>query len=366
MDARTPTRPFEEVRALLLERARVRRNPFTHTDPRLAEQALSKLRSTDHDEWVEVFAGVAQAPEARAAQAEAAGLDARDHSLAAYGWWRVARYPAPTSPRKREAHRRSQEHYLRAMRGAEPPLERALVPFRGRPGEGSAIVAHLRVPHGVERPPVLVMWGGIDAFKEERQGEPYLAAGLATLAIDMPGVADAPLVGSLDAERMWDDVFTWVEARPELDPGRIAVLGGSTGGYWAAKLSRTHRDRLRAAVDHGGPVHGAFAPDWITRAQVGEYPFELAETLVAAFGGSTYDDWVRVAPSLSLRELGLLDRPSAPLLVVHGEDDTVFPVADARMLAERGADAHITPGGHMGTGDVTGAIVRWLLPRLRP
>jgi pimeloyl-ACP methyl ester carboxylesterase len=209
------------------------------------------------------------------------------------------------------------------------------------------------------------MWGGIDSYKEERRPEPYLAAGFATLGIDMPGVADAPLAGSTDAERMWDPIFDWAGTRVELDPDRVAVIGNSTGGYWASKLSRTYRNRIRAAVCNGGPVHDSFTPAWIARAQVGEYPFELAETLAAAFGGSTYDDWVRIAPSLSLLDLGILDRPGVPLLAVHGEDDTVFPPSDARRLIAAGADGLIVPGGHMGTGDTAAAIVRWLRERLR-
>lgn len=343
-----PGRPFEEVRALLLERARARRNPFTHTDPSVAERIVMSLRSTEHEAWVGAFGAAAEDSE-------------RD--LDAYGYWRVARYPAPTSARKREAYRRSQEHYLRAVAAAEPPLERIEIPFRGRPGEGGTVVGYLRRPRAA-RPPVLVIWGGIDAFKEERRTDAYLAAGIATLAIDMPGTGDAPLAGSADAERMWDDVFAWIDGRPDLDGDRVAVLGSSTGGYWAAKLSRTHRERIRAAVDHGGPVHAAFTAAWIARSQVGEYPFELAETLAAAFGGSTYDDWVRIAPTLSLAALGVLDRPAAPLLAVHGEGDTVFPVADAELLIERGATGHVTPGGHMGSGDVTRAIVDWLVPLL--
>lgn len=344
-----PGRPFEEVRALLLERARARRNPFTHTDPTVAERIVRSLRSTEHEAWVSAFG--------RAAEDSGRDLDA-------YGYWRVARYPAPTSARKREAYRRSQEHYLRAVAATEPPLERAEIPFRGRLGEGEMVVGYLRRPRAV-RPPILVIWGGIDAFKEERRTDPYLVAGLATLAIDMPGTGDAPLAGSTNAERMWDDVFAWIAGQADLDGRRIGVLGSSTGGYWAAKLSRTHRERIRCAVDHGGPVHAAFAADWIARAQVGEYPFELAETLAAAFGGSTYDDWVRIAPTLSLAALGVLDRPSAPLLAVHGESDTVFPAADARLLIDRGATGHITAGGHMGSGDVTGAIVDWLVAELR-
>ena len=366
MPVRRPERPFKEVRAILQDRARARRNPFEHTEPAVAEAILSRLTSTDRDAWVEAFAAAAHPHERRADEAVAAGdaAGAREHALAAYGYWRVARYPAPRTPAQRVAYVRSQEMYLRAAAAFDPPLETVEIPFRGRPGDGRAVVGHLRRPAGVSRPPLLIMWGGIDSYKEERQPGPYFAAGFATLAIDMPGTGDAPIAGSLDAERLWDDIFAWARGRADLDGERIAVIGNSTGGYWAAKLSRTHRDRIRAAVDNGGPVEASFSAEWIARAQVGEYPFDLAETLAVAFGGASYEDWVRMAPGLSLVRLGLLDRPSAPLLAVHGEDDTVFPVADARLLVERGADALIVPGGHL-RGDTTGAIVRWLVAHVR-
>src|SRR4029453_19538262 len=99
------------------------------------------------------------------------------------------------------------------------------------------------------------------AFKAERPTEPYLRAGMATLCIDMPGVADAPLAGSEDAERLWDAMFDWIATRPDLDAQRVAVVGGSTGGYWAAKLAHTHRDRLRAALCQGGCAHSPFTPE---------------------------------------------------------------------------------------------------------
>lgn len=209
-------------------------------------------------------------------------------------------------------------------------------------------------------------WGGIDSFKEERRTEPYLDAGFATVAIDMPGTGDAPIVGSVDAERMWDGILDWIGGRGDLDERRVGLLGSSTGGYWAAKLARTHRERIRAAVDHGGPVHHAFSHEWIAKAQVGEYPFDLAETLAAAFGGSSYDDWIRIAPTLSLVEQGVLDRPSAPLLVIHGRHDTAFPLSDAQLLVEHGAEGALLPGGHMGGGDAAGRILGWLTPHLAP
>jgi hypothetical protein len=116
--------------------------------------------------------------------------------LIAYDCYYVARYPAPNSPEKLAAYRKSQVNFHKAAKFFDPPMKRVEMPFKGNASEGSVAVGLLRKPKGVTKAPVVVLWGGIDAFKEERPSDPYLAAGMAALAIDMPGVADAPLAGS--------------------------------------------------------------------------------------------------------------------------------------------------------------------------
>jgi pimeloyl-ACP methyl ester carboxylesterase len=240
------------------------------------------------------------------------------------------------------------------------------MPFKGCAGEGSAFIGLLRKPKGVANSPVIVLWGGIDAFKEERQCDPYLNAGLATLGIDMPGVADAPLAGSEDGERLWDAVFDFIASRADLDADRVGIVGGSTGGYWGTKVAHTHAHRLKAAVNQGGPAHFAFQRDWIVKAQRGEYPFELAETLACAFGRTTGEEWIEYAPKLSLLDRGILDKPCAPLLCVNGINDSVFPIADMYLLFEHGKpkSSRLYAGGHMGGGNAQVAIVQWLKARL--
>jgi len=74
----------------------------------------------------------------------------------------------------------------------------------------------------------------------------------------------------------------------------------------------------------------------IVKAQRGEYPFELAETLACAFGRSTAEEWLDYAPKLSLLERGILERRCAPLLCVNGVNDSVFPIDDMYLLLEHG------------------------------
>ncbi len=357
-------RPIEEVKSELLGRAKGNRNPFLYTIFDEVAPAINSLRSVDREEWAKAFSSLAGPHEERAAQAEAAGdaQTAKKEYLIAYDYNHVARYPAPNSPGKLAAYRRSQELFHKAARYFDPPVERVEMPFAGRAGEGTKSIGLLRKPKGVAKAPVVVLWGGIDAFKEERPSDPYLAVGLACLSIDMPGVADAPLAGSENGERLWDAVFDYIASRSDLDADRVGLHGGSTGGYWATKVAHTHRGRVRAAVNQGGPAHFAFQKNWIVNAQHGEYPFELAETAACAFGRRTAEEWVEYSPKLSLLDQGILDQPCAPLLCVNGLKDSVFPIADMYLLLEHGSpkSSRLYPGGHMGGGNSQAVIVRWL------
>jgi len=361
-------RPMDEIKEELLGRAKGNRNPFLYTIFNEVAPVIDGLRSVERDAWAKAFGALAAPHEERAAKAESAGdaETARKEYLIAYDCYHVARYPAPNSPAKLAAYRKSQENFHKAARFFDPPLERVEMPFKGRVGEGTVSIGLLRKPKGASKPPVVVVWGGIDAFKEERASDPYLKADLAPLAIDMPGVADAPLAGSENGERLWDAVFEFIASRSDLDAGRVGVHGGSTGGYWATKIAHTHSKHLRAAVNQGGPAHFAFQKDWIVKAQRGEYPFELAETLACAFGRSTGEEWIECASKLSLLDQKILDQPCVPLLCVNGVNDSVFPIADMQLLLEHGNPkaARFYPGGHMGGGNSQAVIIQWLKEKL--
>jgi fermentation-respiration switch protein FrsA (DUF1100 family) len=64
---------------------------------------------------------------------------------------------------------------------------------------------------------------------------------------------------------------------------------------------------------------------------------------------------------MSLKAQGLLDKPSAPMLLVNGTKDTQVPIADLHLVASsvRGApkEAWINPnGGHMGADREWGSV----------
>jgi pimeloyl-ACP methyl ester carboxylesterase len=345
--------------------------PFTYALYDDIERVMTSLTSYDRDKWAEAFSSAARPYETKATQAEKANdaQGAKENYLRAYQYYRLARYPTTNSDGKKKAYKKSQEMLLKASRYFDIPIERVEIPFKAKAGEGNRIISYLRTPRTGSAPfPLLVTWGGIDGFKEEQLNDPALEKGVATLAIDGPGVGDSPIKGSVDAERLFGAVFDWVGTRKNLDSRRVGVWGYSTGGYWAVKVAYVFKDMIACAVSQGGPVHYAFEPEWISKQERGEYPFELFETLAYAFGLSTYEEWVRFAPKLSLLDQGILDKPSAPLLLVNGIHDSVFPIRDYYLLLEHGSPkcARFYDAGHMGyTRDTFETIMNWIYEKLR-
>ncbi len=86
-----------------------------------------------------------------------------------------------------------------------------------------------------------------------------------------------------------DDAVSAIAGRPAVDPDRIGVLGISLGGYLAVALAAQNR-RIRAAVE----LSGGLPPGWDHR----------------------------LSPAM------------APVLVLHGDRDTVVPVSEAYRLRD--------------------------------
>lgn len=360
MNVQTPTptgireRPLEEVKAELMRRAG-RLNPFEDIRPEDARQVMDELTDLDKDRWGEAWSKLGLSYEQKADQRAAAGAPAQELAeLYMHGFdaCRVGRYPSPVSPGKLAAYRHSLRMFRKAAQHFEPKLEIVEIPF-----EGKTLVGYLQLPPGVSKPPLVLHWGGVDGWKEDRLRitKEIMKFGLASLTVDMPGSGENPVLYSDPAaERTY---FAWLDyalTRKEFDGTRLAVWGGSFGGYWAARLAYTARDRIKGAVFHGGNVHYGFQKDWLVPAFTtggATYLFGAQSLLDArgrAMGTKTMDEFLAIAPKFSLLTMGLLDRPSAPILGVNGKLDDQAPVADIYLLMEHGSpkSARVYADGH--------------------
>ena len=86
------------------------------------------------------------------------------------------------------------------------------------------------------------------------------------------------------------------------------------------------------------------------------------------------EEFLAFGPHLSLVERGLIDQPSAPMLLINGERDTQIPISDLYLLMKHGdpKTAWVNPeGGHGGDSEhYSGAWIYenvarpWILHRL--
>jgi esterase FrsA len=365
---------IDALKENLRERLSKRMAPFNAADPEAATAAIERLASLGGEAWgtlwLEAAVPFAERGAAREQAGDAAG--AREAFFNAYALAHVGRYPTPNHPQKLAAYRFSVENYRRAGRYFGPPVEVHTIPFSGRDNEGTSVTFYVRRPSAQLRRPVILRWGGIDTWKEEQLhvNEAILAAGFASINMDMPGVGESPVRGSIDAERQFIPVLDWIASQPDLDADRVIVVGMSYGGYWATKVAHLFADRLCGAVNWGGGIHHFFSRDWLARsANASSYLMDLGIARARSVGANTYEEYADVVQSFSLLDQGILDRPHPPMLIVNGRHDEQAPIDDLILLAEHGRPKTMRffPGGHMGYGPQTiPTVMDWLKQTAEP
>lgn len=366
-------RSLSNAKEWMLDKLKAAVHPMGLTDPDATREVIAGLKGLDGAQWAAAWMAKGDAFAAVAEKAEAAGdADAaRAAWYQAYGFYFLGRFPCPNHPDKEDSYRREVAAYQRFGRLARPAIEVVTVPFDGRAGEGREITFYVRMPEGVANPPVIAMWGGVDAWKEEMTilTEGLAKEGFATIALDNVGTGQSPIKAGPDGERQFLPVFDWIETCGRFAPGQLAIVGRSFGGHWATKLAHLFPQRFRAAVNWGGGVHFMFQPDWIEASRHPDsYLMELVETRSRMLGAANDAEYIAGFKRLSLLDQGLLDQPCAPLLLINGKNDTQCPVTDIELLTEHGDPkaVRLFPGrGHMGFGPGTvPAIIGWLKSHL--
>jgi esterase FrsA len=349
--AQAPERTIDEIKTEALARAQRGAYPLGGLDPKDVAQALSLIKTRDRDDWAQGWSQVARRYEEEGRRASSPGAAAAAYKRA----WRLyyfAQWPVPNSEGKRVAYQRALDAYAKYGQTLQPALTTVRIPF-----EGSAIVAYLRFPKDMSGPvPMILAISGLDSRKETvaESYEQILQHGVGFIAVDGPGTGQAPIKVSTTADRMFSAVLDYLAADPRVDRSRIIVSGVSFGGYWAAKLAITEKARLLGSVAQSPPVDETFSVSFL-RQTLGnrEYLFDLVPAFLGVYEGvQSVADLERIGPAMSLKAMGLLQKPMAPMLVVGGVKDTQVPIADLELLMRSGdvpKDAWINPsGGHLG------------------
>jgi dipeptidyl aminopeptidase/acylaminoacyl peptidase len=199
--------------------------------------------------------------------------------------------------------------------------------------DGREIPAFLYMPDA-GRPPVVVMVHG----GPEGQAQPIFNSVVQYLvnrgyAVFAPNVRGSTGYGRTythldDVEKRMDSVADlkaaaeWLKASGRVDGNRLAIMGGSYGGFMVLAALTTYPDSWAAGVDIVGIANfetflrntGAYRRHW----RIPEY----GDPDIHA------DLFRRISP------LHYVDRIEAPLMVIHGDNDPRVPLSEAEQIVE--------------------------------
>ncbi|WP_423751233.1 S9 family peptidase [Salinirarus marinus] len=207
--------------------------------------------------------------------------------------------------------------------------------------DGREIPAFFSLPetdtgHG-ETPVVVDVHGGPESQRRPSFGrvKQYLLAN--GYAVFEPNVRGSTGYGKAyshldDVEKRLDAVadlragVEWLHDHPAVDPDRIAVMGGSYGGFMVLAALTEYPDLWAAGVDVVGIAN------FVTFLEnTGEWRRELRE----AEYGSLEEDREFLE---SISPINNVEKLDAPLFVLHGENDPRVPVQEAHQIVEKARD----------------------------
>jgi dipeptidyl aminopeptidase/acylaminoacyl peptidase len=127
-----------------------------------------------------------------------------------------------------------------------------------------------------------------------------------------------------DAVRDIGALLDWIEKQPELDSRRIAVTGGSYGGYMSLASMVLYGDRLKCGIDEWG------ISNFVTFLEnTGRYRVDLRRT---EYGDERDPEMRKFLNEIS--PLTNAHKIKKPMFVVQGLNDPRVPVSEAEQIVE--------------------------------
>lgn len=260
----------------------------------------------------------------RIAEVAMTPIGARTFYRYAAACFRVGQVALPTdTPVKRELHAAMVDAFGEAGRRDDPVTEKHEIPWRS-----GALCGWLIRPRGVAPPPVVIVMGGFDGWREEYWpgAEQLVLRGIAAFLVDGPGQGETRLRHSIYIDADFPAAFSAVADYLRADQ-RLAnvagIWGNSLGGFLAARTV-VEDSRFAAVCVNGGSVRPIELPERFPRF------WEKVEAMV----GSTD----RVLARALFEKFDLSELATAiicPMLQLHGELDQVFLLENARLIHDR-------------------------------
>src|SRR5690606_73620 len=139
-----------EARAWMLQRLKARIHPMNSLPANEGMAWVAELPGLDDDIWGNYWGGLGDrvCKDAMAAQERGDKAAAQELFLKASGLYFMGRFPSPAGQEKTRCATRERETYLAAAQYWDSPVERVVISFDGRQGEGDEVVVLVRRPVG--------------------------------------------------------------------------------------------------------------------------------------------------------------------------------------------------------------------------
>lgn len=213
-------------------------------------------------------------------------------------------------------------------------------PVRFKAGDGLDLTGYLTVPHGVAHKnlPLVVLPHGGPAARDGPEFDWWAQAiasrGYAVLQVNFRG-SDGFGRAFLNAGRgEWgrkmqtdlSDGVRFLASEGAIDPRRVCIVGGSYGGYAALAGVTVEDGPYRCAVSVAGPSDLNEMLDF-SRDRGGEAASRYWKRAMGVEDG-VVSRLVDVSPAK------VAARAKAPILLIHGKDDTVVPYLQSKIMAD--------------------------------
>jgi esterase FrsA len=248
-----------------------------------------------------------------------------DAWVKAITYYQISAFPGHSTQRM-QAYRRSRKLFDTLITAIAPAIDITAEHIEISVPGGDVVRGWLVLPSGPGPHPVALITNGLEGTVQELAvGQlRYRASGLAVFMMEMPGSYSYTNPMGAASETIYHHVIDHLSADRRLDPDRIAMVGVSFGGYWAARMAAAD-DRLACAIACGAPTDHSFSGGSLGTPEI------IISALSDTLGATSPLHLLRTLKALSIRDR--YAHITIPLLAINGDHDTLMATQDTIDLA---------------------------------
>lgn len=242
---------------VLLEERRIRAYTYLGGDENIIRQTLQRIVRQEGDApggWVYEWSVLGKYYENHGDTLLETGKrrPALDAYMTSNVYYALAWFPRINSEQEAKVYDAQLRVYQKGGKLFEVPLELVKAPYKD-----GYITTYLHKPFGIERPPLVIWYGGVDQYKANhwRPIQDMLAKGFAVATLDLPAFGESrQWPPDTKAEANFAVLDTYMK-REDIDTKRISFFGQSYGGAASLRAALRNDQRVKAIVAMCAGLH---------------------------------------------------------------------------------------------------------------